>query len=82
MELTAYWEGDYRVRVPVRGFEIVSDEPSEWGGNDEGHFVLVELKGDRMKVVPYGNLADEALRPIKINVVTGDANVPPFEVER
>jgi putative redox protein len=36
MELTAYWEGGYRVRVPVRGFEIVSDEPPEWGGNDEG----------------------------------------------
>lgn len=53
-----------------------------WGGNDEGHFVLVELRGDRMKVVPYGNLADEALRPIRINVVTGTQNVPPFEVER
>lgn len=36
MELTAYWEGGYRVRVPVRGFEIVSDEPPEWGGKDEG----------------------------------------------
>ncbi|MGH2631315.1 MAG: OsmC family protein [Actinomycetota bacterium] len=36
MELTAYWEGGYRVRVPVRGFEVVSDEPAEWGGNDEG----------------------------------------------
>ncbi|HWC69969.1 MAG TPA: OsmC family protein [Actinomycetota bacterium] len=36
MELTAYWEGDYRVRVPVRGFEIVSDEPVEFGGADAG----------------------------------------------
>ncbi|MET0801154.1 MAG: OsmC family protein [Actinomycetota bacterium] len=36
MELTAYWEGDYRVRVPVRGFEIVSDEPPEFGGDDAG----------------------------------------------
>jgi len=36
MELTAYWEGDYRVRVPVRGFEIVSDEPVEFGGDDAG----------------------------------------------
>ena len=36
MELTAYWEGDYRVRVPVRGFEVVSDEPAEFGGDDAG----------------------------------------------
>jgi len=26
MELTAYWEGGYRVRCPVRGFEVVADE--------------------------------------------------------
>lgn len=52
-----------------------------WGGNDEGHFVLAEIKGNRMSVVPYGNLADDALRPIKINVVTGASSVPPFEVE-
>jgi tartrate-resistant acid phosphatase type 5 len=53
-----------------------------WGGNDEGHFLLVEVKGKRMEVVPYGNLAhDGALRQIKINVVTGNANVPPFGVE-
>ena len=36
MELTAYWEGGYRVRVPVRGFEIVADEPEHAGGADEG----------------------------------------------
>lgn len=53
-----------------------------WGGNDEGHFLLVEIKGKRMEVVPYGNLAnDGTLRQIKINVVTGNANVPPFGVE-
>ncbi|MBC7931389.1 MAG: metallophosphoesterase family protein [Rubrivivax sp.] len=52
-----------------------------WGGNEEGHFLLVEIKGNRMKVMPFGNLADETLRPIKINAVTGEQNVPPFEVE-
>ncbi len=52
-----------------------------WGGDEEGHFVLAEIKGNRMKVVPYGHLADDALRPLKINVVTGEPNVPPFEVE-
>lgn len=36
VELTAYWEGDYRVRVPVRGFEIVADEPPSSGGTDTG----------------------------------------------
>ena len=36
MELTAHWEGGYRVRVPVRGFVVVSDEPSQYGGTDEG----------------------------------------------
>ena len=36
MELTAYWDGDYRVRVPVRGFEIVSDQPVKFGGADAG----------------------------------------------
>lgn len=36
MEITAYWEGGYRCRVPVRDFEIVIDEPSQYGGTDEG----------------------------------------------
>jgi uncharacterized OsmC-like protein len=34
MEVTAYWEGGYRARVPVRGFEVRSDEPSQYGGDD------------------------------------------------
>ena len=36
MEVTAVWEGGYRVRVPVRGFEVVSDEPPSYGGTDTG----------------------------------------------
>lgn len=36
MELTAHWEGGYRVRVRVREFEIVSDEPPQDGGTDTG----------------------------------------------
>jgi putative redox protein len=36
VQLTSYWEGGYRCRVPVRDFELVSDEPPEAGGNDEG----------------------------------------------
>ncbi len=36
MRLTAHWEGGYHVRVPVRGFDLVSDEPPEFGGEDRG----------------------------------------------
>ena len=36
VEVTAYWEGGYRCRVPVRDFEIVVDEPAEYGGTDAG----------------------------------------------
>lgn len=36
MEVTAYWEGGYRCRVPVRDFDVVSDEPPQVGGRDEG----------------------------------------------
>ena len=36
MRLTAYWQGGYHVRVPVRGFEVVSDEPPEYSGEDNG----------------------------------------------
>ena len=36
MQLTAYWEGGYRVRVSVRDFELVSDEPPEYDGGDAG----------------------------------------------
>lgn len=34
MEVTAYWEGGYRARVPVRSFEVRSDEPPQSGGDD------------------------------------------------
>jgi putative redox protein len=36
MELTAHWEGGYRVRVRVRDFDVVSDEPPDDGGQDSG----------------------------------------------
>ncbi len=51
-----------------------------WGGNEEGHFLLVDIKGNRMNVDPYGNLANDDLKKININVVTGNPDVPPFEV--
>lgn len=37
MEVTAYWSGGYRCRVPVRQFELTADEPeSVAGGTDTG----------------------------------------------
>ena len=37
MEVTAYWSGGYRCRVPIRQFELVADEPeSVAGGTDTG----------------------------------------------
>lgn len=34
--ITSYWEGGYRCRMPVRDFEIISDEPLDEGGTDTG----------------------------------------------
>ena len=36
LEITALWEGGYRCRVPIRGFEVLVDEPTESGGTDTG----------------------------------------------
>ncbi|MGH9937297.1 MAG: purple acid phosphatase family protein [Blastocatellia bacterium] len=49
-----------------------------WGGNDEGHFLLVEINGAEMKVTPIGHRRDGRLRPIKINPVGSQPVTPPF----
>jgi putative redox protein len=36
LEITASWEGGYRCRVPIRGFEVLVDEPTTSGGTDTG----------------------------------------------
>jgi putative redox protein len=36
VRLTAYWEGGYHVRIPARSFDVVSDEPPEFRGEDKG----------------------------------------------
>jgi uncharacterized OsmC-like protein len=36
VEITASWEGGYRCRVPIRGFEVLVDEPTDSGGTDTG----------------------------------------------
>jgi putative redox protein len=37
VEVTAYWSGGYRCRVPIRQFQLLADEPEEVaGGTDTG----------------------------------------------
>jgi putative redox protein len=36
LELTAHWEGGYRMRTEVRGLEIRADEPPEYHGDNTG----------------------------------------------
>ena len=36
LEITASWEGGYLCRVPIRGFEVLVDEPTRAGGTDTG----------------------------------------------
>jgi putative redox protein len=36
LEITASWDGGYRCKVPIRGFEVLVDEPATAGGTDTG----------------------------------------------
>jgi putative redox protein len=36
LEITAFWEGGHRCRVPIRDFELLVDEPATAGGTDTG----------------------------------------------
>ncbi|HEX6263375.1 MAG TPA: OsmC family protein [Actinomycetota bacterium] len=45
MEVTAYWEGGYTTRVPIRDFEIRIDEPERYGGRDTGPMPTEMLLG-------------------------------------
>jgi hypothetical protein len=67
--------GKYRAGAPN---QTENAKTQVWGGNDEGHFLVVEIDGAQMKVTPYGHLANGQLRPIKVNVVAGSQHAPPF----
>jgi len=45
MEVTAYWEGGYKTRVPIRDFELRVDEPERYGGEDTGPMPTEMLLG-------------------------------------
>ncbi len=72
--------GEFRTRPPdADAFE--DEETRAWGGNDEGHFLLVEIDGNQMKVSPLGHLDQNGqLRHIKINSVAGGQITPPFVI--
>jgi len=59
---------------------LVTELTQAWGGNDEGHFLLVEINGAEMKVMPIGHLQDDRLRPIKINPVGAQETTLPFTI--
>jgi predicted phosphodiesterase len=69
--------GKYRERAP-KNFDRAMTQV--WGGNDEGHFLLVEINGEEMKVTPFGHLANGQLRHLKVNHVAGQQQTPPFIV--
>jgi tartrate-resistant acid phosphatase type 5 len=71
--------GKYREDSPSRG-RIADEMVRAWGGNVEGHFLLVNLdgRGKRMEITPYGHLGEGKLRPIKLN--PNDASTP-FVIE-
>lgn len=35
-EVTAHWEGGYRMRTEIRGLEVRADEPPMYGGDNTG----------------------------------------------
>lgn len=71
--------GKYREDSPSSD-RIADEMVQAWGGNAEGHFLLVNLddRGNRMEITPYGHLSEGKLRPIKLN--PGGASMP-FVVE-
>jgi tartrate-resistant acid phosphatase type 5 len=60
--------GKYRESTPSSK-RIAEEMVQAWGGNVEGHFLLVTLddQDKRMEIMPYGHLGEGKLRPIKLN---------------
>ncbi len=71
--------GKFRDDLPSSS-RLTAEMMQAWGGNDEGHFLLVEINSAEMKVMPIGHLEDDQLRPIKINAVGAQPTTLPFIV--
>lgn len=60
--------GKYRTSEPHRHADAGTQA---WGGNDEGHFLLVKLEKDQLEITPFGHLKADRLRPIKLRQANG-----------
>jgi uncharacterized OsmC-like protein len=84
MEVTAYWEGGMRVRVPVRSFELRADEPPEYGGEDTGpmptELFLAALASCFALAVRWVCVRREGFEPTDLAVrVHGEYDGPRFD---
>ncbi|HXF71713.1 MAG TPA: OsmC family protein [Actinomycetota bacterium] len=84
MEVTAYWEGGMRVRVPVRGFDLRADEPPAYGGADTGpmptELFLASLASCFALAVRWVCVKQEGFEPTDLVVrVRGEYDGPRFD---
>jgi hypothetical protein len=74
--------GEFRTSPPDDD-AFAEEKLLAWGGNDEGHFLLVEIAGEQMRVNPYGKLGPEGeLRQIKLTPVPGHQMTLPIVINR
>src|SRR5262245_9301424 len=74
--------GEFRTSPPDSG-AFTEEKLLAWGGADEGHFLLVEIAGEQMRVTPYGKLSEQgALRPINMTPVPGQLVALPIVINR
>lgn len=71
--------GKFRGGTPRRS-RLIAELVRAWGGNDEGHFLLVEISGELMLVTPLGERREQQLRPIKLNPVGDQPVALPFVI--
>lgn len=83
MEVTAYWEGGYTTRVPIRDFEVRIDEPPSVGGRDTGpmptEMLLATIASCFAMAVHHAARKHEVTLPDLAVRVRGDYAGPRFE---
>jgi hypothetical protein len=72
--------GKYR-KANLKDKELEKVGISAWGGNDEGHFLIVEIKGSSLTATPIGLLQNGQLRGIKINSVGMKKEISDFGID-
>lgn len=71
--------GKYRKGKPD---QLEEAKTKAWGGNDEGHFLLVSINGDRMEITPVTNFDGQQPKPLKVKDAGGNdlEDYFPFEI--